>query len=434
MSIDLGLRRVSRLLALLGDPHKANWYAVHVAGTNGKGSVCAYLSSVFSAARIPNGRFTSPHLIDKWDSISINGATVPESVFKEVEKMVRDTDKCHSVGATEFELLTVTAYEIFRREKVRVAVVEVGLGGRLDATNALVSCEDPSSSDFGVIASVITKIGLDHQSFLGSTLGEIAKEKAGIIKPFIPCIVDGSNDEEVLKVVKEVAANNGSQLKIVEPVAVKTSTFIETSNFGVIDASISPLQGKYQAANLGCAANTLSKIAHIFPELTREHLLLGIKATQWPGRLQHLDFKLDAPVNGQETVPILLDGAHNNQAAEPLREYVDSTIRTAEKPNVTFVVAFSQGKDFSSILKQVLHPNDTVIATAFGAVDGMPWVASHTGSEIEAVCKKDLSHEGSISTASNIKAAIQKAAQSSADPIVVFGSLYLASELLRGQK
>lgn len=433
MGIDLGLRRVVRLLGLLGDPHKASWYALHVAGTNGKGSVCAYLSSVFCAARIPNGRFTSPHLLDRWDAITINGAAVPESVFKRVEKTVRDADKSHGVGATEFELLTVTAYEIFRREKVRVAVIEVGLGGRLDATNVLVPCEDTSAQDYGVIATVITKIGLDHQSFLGFTLGQIAKEKAGIIKPFVPCIVDGSNDKEVMDVVRKVAEENGSFLKESVPIPVKDSSFIETSNFGVIDTKISPLKGLYQASNLGCAANTLSRIAHTFPELTREQVLLGIKETKWPGRLQSLEVKLDVPINGQEAVPVLLDGAHNNQAAERLAEYIDTTIRTKERPNVHFIVAFTKGKDFSGILKRVLHSGDSVVATEFGGVDGMPWISSHTSEETAAVSEKVLG--APVSTAPNVQAAVTQTVQRKpSNPIVIFGSLYLASEVLRWQR
>lgn len=433
MGIDLGLKRVVRLLGLLGDPHKTNWYALHVAGTNGKGSVCAYLSSVFCAASIPNGRFTSPHLIDRWDAITINGSAVPESVFKSVEKMVRETDKDHDVGATEFELLTVTAYEIFRREKVRVAVIEVGLGGRLDATNVLLPCEDASEQDWGVIATVITKIGLDHQSFLGSTLGQIAKEKAGIIKPFVPCIVDGTNDPEVLKVVRKVAEENGSSLKESTPIDVKGSAFTETSNFGVIDSKLSPLQGQYQASNLGCAANTLSKIAHVFPGLTRDQVLLGFKQTKWPGRLQSLNLKLAPGSKDSATVPVLLDGAHNFQAAKRLSEHIDTTLRTDGNANITFITAFTKGKDFSDILRLVLKPGDKVVTTEFGSVDGMPWVSSCKSSETAKVCEEIL--ETPVSTTSNVKEAVIQVAQTgSSNPIVIFGSLYLASDVLRWQR
>lgn len=427
MGIDLGLKRVSRLLALLGDPHKSNWYSIHVAGTNGKGSVCAYISSVFSEARISNGRFTSPHLLDRWDSISINGRAVNESLFQEVEGVVRETDKSHEVGATEFEMLTVTAFEIFRRERVRVAVVEVGLGGRLDATNVLVANED-ENDNWGVISSVITKIGLDHQGFLGSTLGKIAKEKAGIIKPFIPVVVDGSNAPEVLEVVTSTAENNNAHVEIVvpQPTRVPGESLIKTSNFGIINSKITPLKGNYQANNLGCAVNALSSVAHFFPDLTRDHVLKGIGKTNWPGRLQVLDISLDK----DRDIPVLLDGAHNDEAAEKLREYIDTTLRKSPDSPVIFVVAFTQGKDFNSILQRVLKPQDTVIATEFGKVDGMPWISSHTSQEVADVAQTVVSSQ--VQQSSNVREAVNLV--DTTDRIVIFGSLYLVSEVLRWQR
>lgn len=418
---------MARLLALLGDPHKSSWYSIHVAGTNGKGSVCAYMSSVFSEAHISNGRFTSPHLIDRWDSISINGRAVKESLFQEVEGVVRETDKSHSVGATEFEMLTVTAFEIFKRERVRVAVVEVGLGGRLDATNVLVANED-EGDNWGVITSVITKIGLDHQGFLGSTLSQIAKEKAGIIKPFIPVVVDGSNAPDVLKVATLTAENANSQIKLVVPQATRVpdESLIETNNFGVINSKISPLKGNYQSNNLGCAVTALSNVAQFFPELTRNQVLEGIRKTSWPGRLQTLNISLD----DNRDIPVLLDGAHNDEAAEKLDEYINTTLRKTEETPVTFVVAFTQGKDFNSILKRVLKPQDIVITTEFGKVDGMPWISSHTAQEVADIAQTIVS--SLVQQSSNVRDAVNLV--DTTDQIVIFGSLYLASEVLRWQR
>lgn len=426
MGIDLGLKRVSRLLALLGDPHKSSWYAIHVAGTNGKGSVCAYLSSIFNNAKISSGRFTSPHLLERWDSISINGSAVKKGLFTEVEDIVRETNQSHDVGATEFELLTVTAFEIFRRERVRIAIVEVGLGGRLDATNALVENEDENET-YGVIASVITKIGLDHQSFLGSTLSLIAKEKAGIIKPFIPVIVDGSNAPEVLEVVKRNAEENNSDLNIVVPQPTRTEGeyLIDTTNFGVIRSNITPLKGIYQAYNLGCAVAALSRVAHFFPELSRDQVIEGVKSTVWPGRLQSLSIR----VNNKE-VPILLDGAHNDEAADKLAQYIDSHVRANENESVTFVVAFTQGKNFESLLNRVLKPIDKVITTEFGNVDGMPWIKCFSAQELSQVCKTVVTSD--VKETQNIQEAAELLDPN--DKIVVFGSLYLASDLLKWQR
>ena len=182
--IDLGLARIGRLLQATPQ----SWRAIHVAGTNGKGSICAYLSAALRSNGLSCGRFTSPHLIDRWDCINVNGRAVSETVFRDVEKAVRQRDQAESLGATEFELLAATAFGVFQREKVEVGVVEVGLGGKLDATNALRH----------KVVTVIAKIGLDHQSFLGNTLEEIALQKAGIMRPGVPCVVDGSNHPSCL--------------------------------------------------------------------------------------------------------------------------------------------------------------------------------------------------------------------------------------------
>lgn len=194
--INLGLARISRLLADTSLP----WRAIHVAGTNGKGSVCAYASAMLQAASVAHGRFTSPHLIDRWDGIAINERTVGQDRFLAVEGEVKHRNRTEGIGASEFELLTATAFTCFSREKVRLAVVEVGLGGKDDATNIL---QDP-------IATVITSISKDHEPFLGNTLEKIAEHKAGIIKPGAPCFVDATNPPEIIDAIKRVAKQVGA--------------------------------------------------------------------------------------------------------------------------------------------------------------------------------------------------------------------------------
>ena len=189
--IELGLGRISRLLKDI----PIAWRAIHVAGTNGKGSVCSYASAMLNAGSIKCGRFTSPHLIDRWDCITINDRVVDQRLFCQVEDVVKSRDQKNGIKASEFELLTATAFEIFNHEKVEVGVVEVGLGGRNDATNVL---QDP-------LVTVITKIGKDHQSFLGNSLEEIAYQKAGIMKQNVACLVDGSNEGSVIDVLKQNA-------------------------------------------------------------------------------------------------------------------------------------------------------------------------------------------------------------------------------------
>jgi len=192
--IELGLSRISQLVKYT----PLTWKAIHIAGTNGKGSVASYLSSLLKRGKIRTGRFTSPHLIDRWDCIVIDEETVAKPVFDLVESEVKARNGKYNIGASEFELLTATAFGIFNRHRVDVGVVEVGLGGRLDATNVL-TAED-------VIVSIITKIGIDHQAVLGDTLGEIATEKGGIIKKGVPFLVDSTNPPEVLAALEACAA------------------------------------------------------------------------------------------------------------------------------------------------------------------------------------------------------------------------------------
>lgn len=160
--------------------------------------------------------------------------------------------------------------------------------------------------------------------------------------------------------------------------------------------------------------------------MTRDHVLKGIGKTNWPGRLQVLDISLDK----DRDIPVLLDGAHNDEAAEKLREYIDTTSRKSPDSPVTFVVAFTQGKDFNSILQRVLKPQDTVIATEFGKVDGMPWISSHTSQEVADVAQAVVSSQ--VQQSSNVREAVNLV--DITDRIVIFGSLYLVSEVLRWQR
>jgi folylpolyglutamate synthase len=398
--IDLGLARVSRLV----QHTPQTWKAIHVAGTNGKGSICAYLSSMLTASGLPWARFTSPHLIDRWDCIAVNGKPVSEAVFREAEEVVKRRDSQDRIGATEFELLTATAFEIFHRQKVEFGVVEVGLGGKLDATNVLKQ----------KAVTVIAKIGLDHQTFLGNTIEEIALQKAGIMRPGVPCVADGSNQPSVLRVFEEHAREVGAELHF-----PSTSTLAET----LAGERFEP----HQIQNLACAhmAFRLACPEHDRP-LT--HFLPAIKQMQWPGRLQRLDIQriVEYP---QE---VLLDGAHNPQSAEVLAHYVQRHLRSQGKP-VTWVLAATQGKDMDGIFGVLLQPGDQVAAVRFGPVDGMPWVKPAEPAELLRLAVQHGAKDTAAHDAGDdVKGALTWAAQAAGDgPLVIAGSLYLVSSVLR---
>ncbi|CDK28954.1 unnamed protein product [Kuraishia capsulata CBS 1993] len=411
MPLDLQLHRMVRLLQVLGNPHLSSWKAVHVAGTNGKGSVCAYLSQILTLSKVKNGRFTSPHMLYVNDSICVNNKPVSLAFFETVQKRVIGANDKMQVGATEFEILTCTAFEIFKLAKVEVAVIEVGLGGRLDATNVIPAHKEGES--FGVVATGITKIGLDHEGILGSTLAAIAGEKAGIIKPGVPCVVDGSNANEALEVFKRVADEQGVMLTVSNPK--------ETTSFGEVKRFKIGLLGKYQHANLSVTL----KLAQLLvdPRITQETVAEGISSVKWPGRLQTLRLPL-LP----DSVEILLDGAHNGSAADELAAFVDTNLRP--EGDIVYVFAATKGKVLDPIMKPLFSNRDTVILTEFSPVDGMPWVSAYETADLKIQVQK---YTDKVYESSNPIEAIKLAGQlkESNGSVVVCGSLYLAADILR---
>ncbi len=278
--IKLGLRNIRRLLKALrihvnntGEP----WY-VHVAGTNGKGSVCAMLDSILRAAGRRTGLFTSPHLVDFRERIKHNGKMIPEPEVAARVAQIRDIVSTWDQCPTFFEITTAIALGWFQDVGTEVAVLETGLGGRFDATNVVTPA-----------VSVITPIYLDHQEYLGDSLPEIALEKAGIIKPGVPVICAWQR-EEVLGIIGHMALHRDSPLHIV------------ISPMGGLEIG---LAGKYQRWNAALAVHTLQLTRLRVPD---EAIIKGLREVKWPGRFQQMNQKL------------VLDGAHNPAATRVLTQ------------------------------------------------------------------------------------------------------------------
>ncbi len=296
--MDLKLERTMLALRLGNDPQR-RFPSVHIAGTNGKGSTAATLHAILSAAGYKAGLFTSPHLIDFCERIRIGTRCVsPCEVVDTVAAIQSDLEPA-DIRLTPFEMMTVLAFRLFARARVDIAIVEVGLGGRLDATNVLTP-----------LVSIITSIGLDHQQYLGSTLADIAREKGGIIKPGVPVVL-GKLDRESRDVLDRKARDQRSAVLsygqdfTLEKEASGQYRY-EGRRYQYKDLQPS-LSGKFQVHNTAVALASLEYLQDIFP-MTEVQIRAGLRSVHWPGRLA---------IVSQHPL-VILDGAHNIQALQAL--------------------------------------------------------------------------------------------------------------------
>ncbi len=294
--IKFGLDNISALVAHLGHPERA-FRSVHVAGTNGKGSVTAMVDAGLRAAGHRSARYTSPHLVDLTERFVIDGRPVAGAALAAAVSDVRDAiGRLRAAGGldvqpTFFEVTTAAALELFRRDQVEVAVLEVGLGGRLDATN-VVSPRD-------VVVTAITSIAFDHQLYLGTTLREIAIEKAGIIKPGVPVVV-GPLEPEAAAAIDAIAASRGADVIRADP--------------RDCDGLAVGLAGAHQRANAAVAMRILRLLDTRGIAVPPQAIASGLAHPQWPGRLD-----LRRLPDGRE---LLLDAAHNPAGAAALASYL----------------------------------------------------------------------------------------------------------------
>lgn len=308
----LGLDRIEEALALLDEPQRA-FRVIHVAGTNGKGSVASMVETILRRHGVRTGLYTSPHLCRFNERIQINGVALDDATFAEVlaTAMVEELPPL-----SLFETMTAAAFLAFARQHVEVAVVEVGLGGRLDATNVI---DAP-------LATAITSIGLDHTRFLGTDLASIAKEKAGISKRGAPLVVGPLEASATLAVAMTAAAHGAHPVVWLddgEPRGIEAgarraklthggATAIVRLDDGV-DVTLRPsLAGRHQLANAGVAATVVWQLRDVFPGIER-HLEAGIAEARWPGRMERIE---------TANAVVLLDCAHNSEGIASLCAYL----------------------------------------------------------------------------------------------------------------
>lgn len=343
--VDLGLDRIKALLETMGNPHQ-RVPMIHVAGTNGKGSVCAYLASVLSAAGYRTGRYTSPHLINWTERISIDGKTITwdalQTTLDQVEKAIAHNNSTDSPIPTQFEVFTAAAWQYFADQQVDIAVVEVGLGGRLDATNV---CEQP-------LATVIVSISRDHWQRLGDTLADIAGEKAGILKTGVPAFA-GPLPHEAATVVTQKATRLEAPLTWVKPAIEDTAEANVLGNNNTAPALVyeglryqQTLLGDHQRVNSACAIATLQSLKNRGWAISDDTIARGMANVSWPGRLQLAQW---------EGHDLLIDGAHNADAARSLRAYID---RTYPNQAITWLMGMLATKDHAGVFNALLRTGD----------------------------------------------------------------------------
>ena len=327
--IKFGLENITAIVERLGRPDRT-FKSVHVAGTNGKGSVTAMVDAALRAAGHRTARYTSPHLTDLSERFVIGGRPVAHDTLVCAAATVRDVveslrfDGTLGVQPTFFEVTTAVAFELFRRAEVEIAVLEVGLGGRLDATNIV-----------SPVVTAITSIALDHQLYLGSTLAEIAFEKAGIIKAGVPVVV-GPVDPESLSVIARVANERGATLIRATPADAAPFTL--------------GLHGDHQRANAGVAVRLLEQLTARGVGVPSDAVARGLADPEWPGRLDQRRLP-----DGRE---LLLDAAHNPAGAAALASYL-----TTESQRRPLVFAAMRDKDIDGMFRILLPAIGAAVMT-----------------------------------------------------------------------
>lgn len=407
--IKLGLHVEEALLLRLGNPEK-QFATIHVAGTNGKGSVCVLLESILRAAGYRTGLYTSPHLVRLNERIRVGGKEISDGellcLLDDLESHSSAVEAELGQTPTFFELTTAAAFEHFRRSAVQVAVVEVGLGGRLDATNVVMP-----------LVSVITGIGLEHTQYLGPDLESIAREKAGIVKGGRPVVCGAAPDEARQAIEAACAERRAPFFDALERVSVRvTGESLGGQKVGVEGDAVSygtmrlPLVGRHQAGNLATAVAAIEVAVDCGLPMGEGAVKAGVEAVVWPGRFQILSSQ----------PPVILDGAHNPPAAVALGATLKRLLK--RKP-LALVVGMCDDKDVERFF------------SALGAPARRCWVVPLC-TERSAPCERVMAaarRGGCEVLATDLATALRDApawAEEAGGAVCITGSLYLVGEVL----
>ena len=407
--IDLSLERIERILARLGNPERKLPPVIHVAGTNGKGSTVAYLRSILEQAGLKVHCYTSPHLVKFHERIYVAGETIPE------EKLSALLEECETANGespiTFFEITTAAAFLAFARTPADYLILEVGLGGRLDATNVI---SKPA-------VSVITTIDYDHQQYLGNTLTAIAHEKAGILKQNVPAVI-GAQPDEARAEIERVAEAIGALLRIANQEwqsFEQHGRLVFQDESGLLDLSLPQLKGRHQIDNAGNAIAAIRLLDD--SRVTEAHIEQGLKSVTWPARMQRLGpGALTALLPGD--AELWLDGGHNPSAGRVIARAF-SDINDRHSRPLVLIWGMLNTKDAGSFIEPFAGLAKRVVTiTIPGEPNAVP---------AEELAEIARSRNLSAETATSLTKALGQALLTTPAPrILICGSLYLAGHVL----
>jgi dihydrofolate synthase / folylpolyglutamate synthase len=414
VTIELSLDRLHRLLAKLGDPHKRMGPVVHIAGTNGKGSTCAYLAAMATAAGLRAHWYSSPHLVSFHERIRLaHNPDLPTSISE--QKLVEYLNRVEQINAgdsiTFFEITTAAAFLAFAEHPADLVILEVGLGGRFDATNVI---EQP-------LACVITPISIDHAEYLGDTLAKIAGEKAGILKRGVIAII-ASQTDDALDTIRAVAQRVGAPLVLAGEdfdAYEQRGRLVFQNTATLLDLPKPALIGRHQIGNAGSAIAAALEI----PGMSKAAIEQGLTSVQWPARMQRLTGgALSALVPSPSE--LWLDGGHNPAGGQALAQTLADLEERASKPLI-MIVGMMGAKDATGFL--------TPFATLARQVITVPVPATHEAPMKPALLAKAATNLGlPASTAMGVLDALSIANSLTTDAkrVLICGSLYLAGHVL----
>jgi len=415
-SIDLSLERLERLLVALKHPEEKLPPVIHLAGTNGKGSVLSYVATCLEAAGARVHSYTSPHLVRFHERIRL-ASDAGTSQHIDESHLSALLEECEIANdgqpITFFEITTAAAFLAFSRHKADFLLLETGLGGRLDATNVI---ERPA-------LTILTPIDMDHQQYLGDTLEEIAAEKAGILKPDVPCIV-APQKEASLAVIERIAARIHSPLLIANQdwqAFEQHGRLVYQDEAGLLDLPLPRLAGRHQIDNAGTAIAALRALD--FSPLTTEHIEEGLRRTRWPARLERLEPGVCHELTGENT-EIWLDGGHNPHAARAVATALADLEDRVPMP-VVLILGMLNTKEISNYLAPFKGLCERIITVR------IPGEENAVSAEVLAL---EAVKQGFTTTSSQSLEHALKQVASSGDKeqrLLICGSLYLAGNVLK---